>query len=136
MARPWSPSLVLIERMSARWSVCRRELRQVLADPDARDAVVAIALYGPPLAWPGLRSNVSIWLGPPFIQSRMHDRRRCGLGAASAASVFIQPAGELTATPAAASRSHCRRLNSSDRCAARHGGLLGAMADAMVALNG
>ena len=47
-----------------------------------------MASNGPPLAWPGFRSKVSIWLGPPFIQSRMHDRFRCGLDAASAARVF------------------------------------------------
>ena len=40
---------------------------------------VSIALNGPPLAWPGLRSKVSIWLGPPVIQSRMHDFRRFGI---------------------------------------------------------
>jgi len=26
---------------------------------------------GPAVGWPGFRSNVSIWLAPPFIHSRM-----------------------------------------------------------------
>src|SRR5271156_6881636 len=74
-----------------------------------------MALNGPPFAWPGFRSNVSIWLGPPFIQSRMHDRLRCGLDAASAASAFSHPAGAPPETPAAAQRSHCLRVKSNDR---------------------
>jgi hypothetical protein len=52
---------------------------------------VAISLKGPPLVCPGFRSKVSIWLGPPFIHSKMHDRRRCGWAAASAARVSSQP---------------------------------------------
>ena len=43
---------------------------------------VSIALNGPPLAWPGFGSNVSIWLGPPVIQSRMHAFLRVGSAAA------------------------------------------------------
>src|SRR5262249_39136195 len=62
---------------------------------------VAIALNGPPLAWPGLRSNVSVWLGPPAIQSKMHERRRRGSAATSSANVSIQPDSELATTPAA-----------------------------------
>ena len=42
---------------------------------------VSMALNSPPLAWPGLGSKVSIWLGPPVIQSRMHDFRRRGVRA-------------------------------------------------------
>jgi hypothetical protein len=57
-------------------------------------ALVGISRKGPPLAWPGLRSKVSVWLGPPLIHSRMHDRRRCGLAVASAANVSIQPDSE------------------------------------------
>ncbi len=52
---------------------------------------VSMALNSPPLAWPGLGSNVSVWLGPPVIQSRMHDFRRRGSAPASAASASIQP---------------------------------------------
>src|SRR4051794_8614093 len=62
---------------------------------------VSIALNGPPFAWPGLRSNVSIWLGPPAIHSRMHERLRCGgLAEARAASDSIQPDAETPAMPA------------------------------------
>src|SRR5947209_2596813 len=71
--------------------------------------LVAISLYGPPLAWPGLRSNVSIWLGPPFIHSRMHDRLRLGSRAAPAARFSSQPDIEKPTTPAAESLSQSRR---------------------------
>ena len=70
---------------------------------------VSIALNSPPLAWPGLGSKVSIWLGPPVIQSRMHDLRRAGCPAASAASDSIQPEVEKPTTPAAASFRAWRR---------------------------
>src|SRR5262249_21459512 len=33
---------------------------------------VAISLEGPPFLWPGLRSQVSVWLGPPDIHRTMH----------------------------------------------------------------
>ena len=56
--------------------------------------LVSISLNGPPLAWPGLRSKVSIWLGPPVIHSRMHERLRCGLAAVSAARASSQPDSE------------------------------------------
>jgi hypothetical protein len=52
------------------------------------------------LAWPGLRSKVSIWLGPPFIHNRMHERRRRGSDAAPAASASSQPDRDQPATPA------------------------------------
>ena len=84
------------------------ELRQVLADRDARHARLDRAI-GPPLACPGLGSKVSSWLGPPLIQSRMHDRRGAGLPTASAAMASIQPELEYAARPAANSRRHSRR---------------------------
>ena len=108
MARPWSPSLVLIERTSARCSIWPASLGRcsLIRRPGT---AVSIALTGPPFSWPGLRSKVSIWLGPPFIQSRMHARRRLGWAAASAARVSIQPevdrggdAGRGQAEPVAA----------------------------------
>src|SRR5262249_21437979 len=71
--------------------------------------LVSVAANGPPLAWPGFRSNVSIWLGPPLIHSRTHDRLRCGFAAASAASASSQPDDEQPTTPAADSRSQSRR---------------------------
>ncbi len=36
--------------------------------PGAR---VAMSWKGPPVFWPGLGSQVSRWLGPPFIHSTM-----------------------------------------------------------------
>ena len=57
-------------------------------------AAVSSSRKGPPLAEPGLRSKVSIWLGPPSIHNRMHDRLRCGFVAASAASFGSQPERE------------------------------------------
>src|SRR5262245_22864559 len=71
--------------------------------------LVAISLNGPPFLCPGLRSKVSIWLGPPFIHNRMHDRLRCGRGAAASASRPNQPDSEEPTTPAAVSRSQSRR---------------------------
>src|SRR4051794_23003324 len=70
---------------------------------------VSIALNWPPLAWPGLGSKVSVWLGPPVIQSKMHALRRLGSEAASAASDSIHPEVETPTTPAAARRSQSRR---------------------------
>src|SRR5947209_2838714 len=75
-------------------------------------AEVAISLYGPPLEVPGFKSKVSIWLGPPVIHRRMHERRRCGLAAVSAANASNQPEAEQPATPAAARRSQSRRDSS------------------------
>ena len=65
-----------------------------------------IGLNGPLLAWPGLGSNVSVWLGPPDIQSRMHDLRRLGCAAVSAARASIQPEAEAPRAPAAVEPHH------------------------------
>src|SRR5712692_2830224 len=70
---------------------------------------VWISLNGPPLAWPGFKSKVSVWLGPPFIQSRMQERRRSGCLAVSAARLSSQPEREKLTTPAEESRSQSRR---------------------------
>src|SRR5262245_9218576 len=75
-----------------------------------------IGLNGPLLAWPGLGSNVSVWLGPPDIQSKMHDFRRLGWSAVAAASASIQPEAEAPKAPAAASRITCRRFS----CGSQH----------------
>jgi hypothetical protein len=71
--------------------------------------LVAMGLKGPPFSWPGLRSKVSSWLGPPLIQSRMHERLRCGFWAASSANAFSQPDIEGPTAPAAVSLSQSRR---------------------------
>ena len=70
-----------------------------------------MGLKGPLLAWPGLGSKVSVWLGPPDIQRRMHDLRRFGCAAVSAARASIQPEAEAPEAPAAASRITCRRVS-------------------------
>jgi len=62
--------------------------------PGIPGAAVWISLKGPPLACPGLRSKVSIWLGPPFIHSRIQARLRSGLAAAALASCSSQPETE------------------------------------------
>src|SRR5437762_2328710 len=72
-------------------------------------AEVWISLYGPPLAWPGLRSHRSMVLGPPFIHSRMHDFLRAGAAAAAPARFSNQPQNDEPSTPAADSRSQSRR---------------------------
>ena len=114
MARPWSPSLELIERMTARSLACLASLGKCgpSSIPGTADWM---GLKGPLLAWPGLGSNVSVWLGPPDIQRRMHDLRRLGCAAASAARASIQPEAEAPKAPAAASRIICRRVS----CGAR-----------------
>src|SRR5262245_17097658 len=71
--------------------------------------LVAIGLNGPPLAWPGLRSNVSSCEGPPLIHSRMQDLfGRAGKAAAWARSAN-QPETPQPSAPAADSFSQSRR---------------------------
>ena len=53
---------------------------------------VWISRRGPPLTWPGFMSNVSVWLGPPFIHRRMQARWRRGSVAVPAASLSSQAA--------------------------------------------
>src|SRR5262249_18534430 len=68
-----------------------------------------ISLYGPPLAWPGFRSKVSICEGPPLIHSRMHAFLRAGWAAAAWAKDSNQPETQGARTPAADSFSQSRR---------------------------
>src|SRR5436305_13504109 len=59
--------------------------------------VVGMVLVSPPLACPGLGSNVSNWLGPPPIHNRMQalpDLRKAG---ALAARRFCQPSAPVAA---------------------------------------
>src|SRR5262249_5906513 len=108
VARAWSPSLVLMERMTAQRSPNSASLGRfsVQRRPGAE---VSFSLKGPPLAWPGFMSKVSVWAGPPLIHNRMQARLRCGFVAASAASVSSQPDIDPAETPAAASFSQSRR---------------------------
>src|SRR5262249_8919111 len=73
------------------------------------ETLVSISLKMPPLSVPGLRSNVSIWLGPPFIHRRMHERLRFGFFAASSAKAGSHPDSEPPRTPAAANLRYSRR---------------------------
>jgi hypothetical protein len=109
VARPWSPSLVLIDRMIAMSFICPASLGRC-CEILMPGAAVSIAWNGPPCACPGLGSNVSVWLGPPVIHRRMHDFRRFGSAAAEAASVSIQPEAEAPMAPAEANRITCRRV--------------------------
>src|SRR5262245_11487296 len=70
VARPWLPSLDVIERMTAKSRITPAVLVQcsAMAIPGAD---VPIALVGPWFSAPGLGSKVSNWLGPPAIQSKM-----------------------------------------------------------------
>src|SRR5262245_43240572 len=71
--------------------------------------LVAISLKGPPLAWPGFKSKVSICEGPPLIHSRIQERLRSGCDAVWAASDSSQPDMEAPRTPAVDRRSQSRR---------------------------
>src|SRR3954452_2291748 len=80
VARGCWPSLPVIERMRQRSSVDLAILGRfsLIWTPAI---VVGMVLVSPPLAWPGLGSNVSNWLGPPPIHSRMQalpDLRNAG----------------------------------------------------------
>ncbi len=74
-------------------------------------AAVLIGLNSPAPLLSGLRSQVSLWLGPPSIHSRMHDFALPvpPLGAAFARS-GSQPESVGANTPAAASFSTSRRV--------------------------
>src|SRR6202795_3659502 len=76
------------------------------------ETAVSIALKGPPLACPGFRSKVSIWLGPPFIHRRMHERLRSGLVAFCCATASSQPDSENPTVPAMADNLSASRRDS------------------------
>src|SRR4051794_28330041 len=69
-AEPWSPFLVFSERMMQAWfirfAICG--ISSLMATPGT---LVLMARNGPPVAAPGLGSNVSSWLAPPASHSRM-----------------------------------------------------------------
>src|SRR5262249_40257742 len=109
VAREWSASLVLIERMIAIRFICLASLGRCspILMPGTE---VAISLNLPPLACPGLRSNRSIVDGPPDIHNRMHERLRCGMGAAARAKSANHPDADAPRAPAAESFSQLRRV--------------------------
>src|SRR5262245_61002800 len=108
VARVWSPSLVVIERMTAQCSICFASFGRC-SEISIPGTDVSIALYGPPFSCPGLRSKVSIWLGPPDIHSRMHERRRSLLAATSSANAGSQRDIDTPKAPQAESLSQSRR---------------------------
>src|SRR6478672_6029772 len=77
-------------------------------------ALVFTGLNSPAPLLSGLRSKVSLWLGPPSIQRRMHDFARPfpALPALLAASAMTgsQPERAGANTPAAESRRKSRRV--------------------------
>src|SRR5262249_17653843 len=80
-----------------------------------RGGAVAFSWKGPRFWWPGLRSNRSMVLGPPFIHSRMHDRLRAGSFAAAFASGANHP-DTLTPTLRAPTRRKYRRSSEGMEC--------------------
>ncbi len=90
----------------------------VRSHPSAIEMVgtaVAMALVSPPWSVPGLGSNVSSWLGPPAIQSKMHAIWRLRISAAWSAirSGKLMGIDAEAARPAVPSESvwrKCRRV--------------------------
>src|SRR5260370_750468 len=119
VARPCSPSLWRIERRAACYVPCWGTLGRCALI--SRSAGASRSRKGPPFLWPGLRSKVSVWLGPPLIHRRMQLRLRSLLLATSAASVSSQPDIEAPTAPAEASFNQSRR----DNCERQVGLLLG-----------
>ena len=66
---------------------------------------VAMALVSPPCSVPGLGSNVSSWLGPPAIQSRMQAICRLRRSAAWSAIQSVKLTGSPPKRPAPAAPS-------------------------------
>src|SRR5437016_4237997 len=76
---------------------------------------VAIGLNSPASLVPGFMSNVSFWLGPPAIHSKMHDLCLTPSLATSAANTSSQPDIDVRAAPAAVNLSKSRRESSAIR---------------------
>src|SRR5437667_4278611 len=97
---PWCMTLAVFARCS------------LISMPGAE---VAIGLNSPAPLLCGLRSKVSLWLGPPAIHSRMHDLALAETAGAAAparwAKTCSQPDIEAAPTPAAES---CRNLRRGD----------------------
>ena len=72
---------------------------------------VSIALVSPPFLWPGLGSNVSNWLGPPAIQSRMQAICRCRSSSAWTAIRSVKLTAASPAAPRPTPRRNPRRLS-------------------------
>ncbi len=70
---------------------------------------VAIGRNGTPCSCPGLRSKVSVWLGPPFIHNKMHERFDAAGCVIAAANEPNHPAKCDAATVPPAHLSQSRR---------------------------
>src|SRR5215218_10202543 len=99
-ARPCAPSEVDMERRRAAWCISLAIFGRcsLICTPGT---LVSIGLKVPALAVPGFRSNVSLWLGPPAIHSRMQDLVFLVWSAAPLASRLNQPDSDRVETPAA-----------------------------------
>ena len=67
---PWSPFLVLSERMMQVWCI-RAAISGMSSEMWIPGTDVGIARNGPPVGAPGLGSQVSSWLEPPASQSKI-----------------------------------------------------------------
>src|SRR5438270_12141094 len=76
---------------------------------------VAIGRNSPASLVPGFMSNVSFWLGPPSIQSMIHDLCLTPAPAACAAITSSQPDIDVRAAPAAVNLRKSRRDSSAMR---------------------
>src|SRR5712671_6738999 len=110
VACPWSPSLdVMLRIIAISWACLATPGRCWLILMPGTE--VSMASYGPPFLCPGLRSNVSSWLGPPGIHRRMHERLRASDSVARASD----PSQPEQDTPKALARLifiRSRRVNS------------------------
>jgi len=86
----WSPSLVVIERTGTTCCIILANFGRC-SEIFTPGTAVSIGLIGPPFLCPGFKSNVSIWLGPPVIQSSMQARFRFGSLAVPSANALSQP---------------------------------------------
>ena len=73
------------------------------------ETAVEIAFVSPPFSWPGFGLNVSNWLGPPPIHSRMHAMPRLRMSSADMTIVSVQLITPAAAPAAAATRKKSRR---------------------------
>src|SRR5690348_15595118 len=98
-------------RMMAACSICRanRGKCSLIWMPGTE---VGIGLNSPASFVPGFMSNVSFWLGPPAIHSKMHVLCLTPDSAGSAAIRSSQPDIEVRAAPAADNRRKSRRDSS------------------------
>src|ERR1700676_4888661 len=108
LARPWAPSVVDMPRtITASFvSLANCGRFSLISMPGT---AVGIGLYSPPSAVPGLRSKVSLWLGPPSIHRRMHDLCFALVAAAREASTLNQPDSDTPSAPAEAILRKSRR---------------------------